>query len=85
MPVKHHGRYGLRKLSSSVNLAQQFPLPMLLSLCLGNFKCQNRKVLLSVYVGQGTYNFSPSAEFPKDGFLTLSLHFFQSSYDEKLN
>ena len=33
--------------------------------------------MLSVYVGQGAYNFSPSAEFPKDGFLTLPLHFFQ--------
>ena len=36
-------------------------------------------------MGQGAYNFSPSAGFPKDGFLTLSLHFFQSSYDEKFN
>ena len=36
-------------------------------------------------MGQGAYNFSPSAEFPKDGFLTLPLHFFQSSYDEKFN
>lgn len=36
-------------------------------------------------MGQGAYNFSPSAEFPKDGFLTLPVHFFQSSYDEKFN
>ena len=36
-------------------------------------------------MGQGAYNFSPSSEFPKDGFLTLSLHFFKSSYDEKFN